>query len=101
MLRSLWPRRLSDSSSSVLARQLGRVQKQVPPLRLLCCHPRLHELFAAPALQRFLDRQQEPLQAQEHRRSPRPDLAAQIRLLRNKEQELRETERLAREGGPR
>ncbi|XP_062980599.1 peptide chain release factor 1-like, mitochondrial [Elgaria multicarinata webbii] len=48
-----------------------------------------------PALQRFLERQQQP--GEGRRGGSRPELAARIRLLRGKEQELRDTERMARE----
>ncbi|KAL8186051.1 UNVERIFIED_CONTAM: Peptide chain release factor 1-like, mitochondrial [Gekko kuhli] len=61
--------------------------------RSLSSLPDVHELFAMPLLQRFLERQQQP----EHCGRPRPQLTALIRLLRAKEQELRDTERLARE----
>ncbi|XP_066471869.1 peptide chain release factor 1-like, mitochondrial [Tiliqua scincoides] len=93
LLRSLWARGPgSGCSCPALARCPGR-----PSRRLLCSQPRpLHELFATPALQRFLDQQQEPPQ-QEPGGGFRPQLAAQVRLLRSKEQELRDTERLARE----
>lgn len=61
--------------------------------RSLGSRPALDELFAMPALQRLLDQQQ-----QEGRGGASPELAARVRLLRGKEQELRDTERLAREG---
>ncbi|XP_042335068.1 peptide chain release factor 1-like, mitochondrial isoform X1 [Sceloporus undulatus] len=58
--------------------------------RPLSSQPGPLELFATPAFQRFLDRQQ-------HRRGSAPEVAALTRLLRAKEGELRDTERLARE----
>ncbi|XP_053149110.1 peptide chain release factor 1-like, mitochondrial isoform X2 [Hemicordylus capensis] len=90
-----WPRRPKGPVSpfSAPAQWPGR-QPPVPAQRLLSSQLRLHELFAMPALQRFLDKQQE---LGERRGSSRPDLAAQIRLLQGKEQELRDIERLARE----
>ncbi|KAJ7342121.1 hypothetical protein JRQ81_009059 [Phrynocephalus forsythii] len=54
----------------------------------------LEELFALPALQRLLDQQQ---QEGPGRGAASAELAERIRLLRSKEQELRDTERLARE----
>ncbi|XP_060096942.1 peptide chain release factor 1-like, mitochondrial isoform X1 [Heteronotia binoei] len=85
-------RRLSCPSwfSIVLVR---RPRRQKPTQRSLSSLPDVHELFAMPVLQRFLERQQQP----EHNSRPRPQLTALIRLLRAKEQELRDTEHLARE----
>lgn len=67
--------------------------------RALSSVPDVHELFAMPAVQRFLERQQQQQQP-EHCSAARAQLAALIRLLEAKEQELRDTERLAREGEP-
>ncbi|XP_015265059.1 PREDICTED: peptide chain release factor 1-like, mitochondrial [Gekko japonicus] len=85
-------RRLSCPSglSVVLVR---RPSWQKPAQRSLSSLPDVHELFAMPLLQRFLERQQQS----EHCSRPRPQLTALIRLLTAKEQELRDTERLARE----
>ncbi|XP_061480150.1 peptide chain release factor 1-like, mitochondrial [Rhineura floridana] len=93
LLRSLlWRRRLRASSSSLSAALrpwLGRC---------FSSQPGLMELFKMPALQRFLDlQQQQQQQEQELRGGFHPELAARIRLLRDKEEEMRDTERLARE----
>ncbi|KAH0622393.1 hypothetical protein JD844_024662 [Phrynosoma platyrhinos] len=60
-----------------------------PVGRPLSSQPGPFEAFETPALQRFLDRQ--------HRGGSAPEVAALTRLLRTKERELRDTERLARE----
>ncbi|XP_044278473.1 peptide chain release factor 1-like, mitochondrial [Varanus komodoensis] len=78
---------------SSLSVAFARCRKQAPARRSLSSQPGLHEVFSMPALQRFLEqRQREGL-----RGGSWPELAARIRLLRDKEQELRDTERLARE----
>uniref|UniRef100_A0A8C5RGH2 Peptide chain release factor 1-like, mitochondrial n=1 Tax=Laticauda laticaudata TaxID=8630 RepID=A0A8C5RGH2_LATLA len=67
---------------------------QILPRRWLGSQPDLRELFARPALRRFLDQHCQP---EEQPGGFRSALAARIRLWRDKEEELRETERLARE----
>lgn len=97
MLGRLWPYRLAGPSSlsAAFVRWLGWQQrpKQALLRRSLSSRPAaaaaaFHDLFDSPALQRFLERHE----------SSRPELAARVRLLRGKEQELRDTTRLAREG---
>lgn len=73
----------------------SRCRGHALPRRWLSSQPDLRELFARPALQRFLDQHSRP---EEQPGGFRSALAARIRLLRDKEEELRETERLAREG---
>ncbi|XP_007441130.1 peptide chain release factor 1-like, mitochondrial [Python bivittatus] len=72
----------------------ARCRGQALPRRWLSGQPDLRELFARPALQRFLDQYSRP---KEHSDGVPSALAARIRLLRDKEEELLETERLARE----
>ncbi|XP_020658997.3 peptide chain release factor 1-like, mitochondrial isoform X1 [Pogona vitticeps] len=87
LARGLW--RLRGGSASFA--RLSAAGLRWPTGRLLSSHPALGKLFEMPALQRLLDQQQEgPGGAS-------PQLAACARLLRKKEQELRDTERLARE----
>ncbi|XP_070589825.1 peptide chain release factor 1-like, mitochondrial [Erythrolamprus reginae] len=62
--------------------------------RWLSSQPDLRELFARPALRRFLDHHSRTEQQPGGFRSA---LATRIRLLEDKEEELRETERLAQE----
>nr|XP_028579531.1 peptide chain release factor 1-like, mitochondrial isoform X1 [Podarcis muralis] len=102
--RSLLWRRLQQqqqrwrprASSSPLAVALapGRWEARAPR-RPSSSQAGLRELFELPALQRFLERQQQ--EPGLLRGASWPDLAARIRLLREKEQELRDTERLAQE----
>ncbi|XP_048344539.1 peptide chain release factor 1-like, mitochondrial isoform X2 [Sphaerodactylus townsendi] len=92
----LWQRRRPARGpawlSMVLARSLGWPE----PRRSLTNRPNLHELFAMPALQRFLEQQMQQQQS-EYSGGPRSQLTALIRLLSAKEQDLRDTENLARE----
>ncbi|ETE70294.1 Peptide chain release factor 1-like, mitochondrial, partial [Ophiophagus hannah] len=72
----------------------SRCSGQTLPRRWLSSQPDLRELFARPALRRFLDQHCQP---EEQPGGFRSALAARIRLLGDKEEELRETEQLVRE----
>lgn len=63
------------------------------PRRGLSARPCLDELFAAPSLRRLLEARA--------RGEAGPELAARIQRLRDKEQELRDTRELARQGAGR
>ncbi|KAM6463518.1 peptide chain release factor 1-like, mitochondrial isoform 1-T2 [Liasis olivaceus] len=90
--RAAW--RKFAASFSLVPAVGARCRGQALPRRWLSGQPDLRELFARPALQRFLDQYSRP---EEHSDGFRSALAARIRLLREKEEELLETERLARE----
>uniref|UniRef100_A0A8C6VAN6 Peptide chain release factor 1-like, mitochondrial n=1 Tax=Naja naja TaxID=35670 RepID=A0A8C6VAN6_NAJNA len=90
--RAAWRKFAVSFPSAPAAR--SRCGGQTLPRRWLSSQPDLCELFARPALRRFLDQHCQP---EEQPGGFRSALAARIRLLGDKEEELRETERLARE----
>nr|XP_060609582.1 peptide chain release factor 1-like, mitochondrial isoform X1 [Anolis sagrei ordinatus]XP_060609583.1 peptide chain release factor 1-like, mitochondrial isoform X1 [Anolis sagrei ordinatus]XP_060609584.1 peptide chain release factor 1-like, mitochondrial isoform X1 [Anolis sagrei ordinatus] len=78
------------------ARSLAGWRRLNPTRRFFCSQPGLQDLFALPSLRRFLDQQQEPRQEAGAGRGGL-ELAALARRLRRKEEELSDTQRLARE----
>ncbi|XP_062428382.1 peptide chain release factor 1-like, mitochondrial isoform X2 [Rhea pennata] len=67
--------------------------RRLHPRRPLSARPYLDELFAAPSLRRLLE------ERARGGAGAGPELAARIRQLRDKEQELRDTQELARQDG--